>query len=71
MKQANESLLELNENLNGRVVALTDLVEAIVLTHQDMYAKVEHLEKRIKLVESVNDFQDREMELIADGGMGK
>lgn len=85
MKNINDSLddiMEAMENMNGRIVALTDLIEAMVLTHQDVYAKVEFLEKRIKLVEFVNDCQDKEMELsvetqewikelVDNGGMGK
>jgi len=45
-----------------KVDALIDLVEAMATTHQDMYNKVEFLEKRLNLVEKVNDYQDQEMD---------
>lgn len=54
------------ENINERLTALTDLVEAMIKTQQDMYGKIEFLEKRINLVEKVNDYQDKEMEVMSD-----
>ena len=49
-----------------------ELVDAMALTQQDMYNKIEHLEKRIRLVEYVDTCQDREIELlVGNGGMGK
>jgi len=51
-------------DINERVVILTDLVEAMILTHQDMYNKVQFLEKRIDLIEKVDDYQDKELETL-------
>ena len=57
-------------SLGKKFEPLTDLVEAMVLTQQDMYNKVEFLEKRIRLVEYVDTCQDREIELlVGNGGM--
>ncbi len=59
-------------SIGKKFEALTDLVEAMVLTQQGMYNKIEHLEKRIRLVEYVDTCQDREIELlVGNGGMGK
>ena len=64
--------LEIIENLNKRISELTDIVEAMIMTQQDMYSKIEFLEKRIRLVEFVDDCQDKEIEiLVENGGMGK
>ena len=64
--------LEIIENLNKRISELTDIVEAMIMTQQDMYNKIEFLEKRIRLVEFVDDCQDKEIEiLVENGGMGK
>ena len=60
--------------MNGiekKVEALVDLVEAMVLTQQGMYSKIEFLEKRIKLLEYITDADDKELELYRTGGMGK
>ena len=54
----------MNENINERVVALTNLVESMIKTQQDMYNKIEFLEKRLKLQEDTNDYQDKEIEYI-------
>ncbi len=59
--------------MNGtekKVEALVDLVEAMVLTQQDMYSKIEFLAKRIKLVEFTCECQDREFEIYRTGGYG-
>ncbi len=59
-------------SLGKKFEALTDLVEAMVLTQQDLYNKIEHLEKRIRLVEFVDNCQDKEIEILSEnGGMGK
>ena len=64
--------LEIIENLNKRISELTDIVEAMIMTQQDMYNKIEFLEKRIRLVEYVDTCQDREIELlVGNGGMDK
>ena len=52
------------EELNDRVKMLTDLVEAMIPVNQDMYNKIEFLEKRLKLQEDTNDYQDKEIEYI-------
>ena len=52
------------EELDDRVKMLTDLVEAMILTHQDMYNKIEFLEKRINLIEKVDEYQDKELETL-------
>jgi len=49
-------------DLDKKVDALIDLVEAMAKTQQDMHGKVEFLEKRLNLVEKVNDYQDQEMD---------
>ena len=59
-------------SLSKKLDVVIKLVDAMVLTQQDMYNKIEFLEKRIRLVEFVDDCQDKEIEaLIEDGGMGK
>ncbi len=59
-------------SLGKKFEALTDLVEAMVLTQQDLYNKIEHLEKRIRLVEFVDNCQDKEIEILSEnGGMDK
>ena len=64
----------MNENINERVVALTNLVESMIKTQQDMYNKIEFLEKRLKLQEDTNDYQDKEIEdimkIVNHDGMG-
>jgi hypothetical protein len=40
-----------NTGLHNKLIALTELVEAMLLTQQQMYSKIEFLEKRIKLME--------------------
>ena len=61
--------------MNGtekKVEALVDLVESMVLTQQDMYNKIEFLEKRIRLVEFVDNCQDKEIEILSENrGMDK
>ena len=52
------------EELNDRVKMLTDLVEAMIPVNQDMYNKIQFLEKRINLIEKVDDFQDKELETL-------
>ena len=56
-------------SLGKKLDVVIELVDAMALTQQDMYNKIEHLEKRIRLVEYVDTCQDREIEL--NGGMGK
>ncbi len=63
--------LEIIENLNKRISELTDIVEAMIMTQQDMYNKIEFLEKRIRLLEFITDANDKELELYRTGGMGK
>ena len=64
--------LEIIENLNKRISELTDIVEAMIMTQQDMYNKIEFLEKRIRLVEFVDNCQDKEIEILSEnGGMDK
>ena len=59
-------------SLGKKLDVVIELVEAMALTQQDMYNKIEHLEKRIRLVEYVDTCQDREIELlVGNGGMGK
>jgi len=62
------------EELNDRVKMLTDLVEAMIPVNQDMYNKIEFLEKRLKLQEDTNGYQDREIEdimnIVNHDGMG-
>lgn len=62
------------EELNDRVKMLTDLVEAMIPVNQDMYNKIEFLEKRLKLQEDTNDYQDKEIEdimkIVNHDGMG-
>ena len=53
-------------NVNERVLALTDLVESMIKVQQDMYNKIEFLEKRIRLVEFVDNCQDKEIEILMD-----
>jgi hypothetical protein len=53
-------------NVNERVLALTDLVESMIKVQQDMYDKIEFLEKRIRLVEFVDNCQDKEIEILMD-----
>ena len=43
---------------------LTDLVEAMMMTQQDMYNKIKFLEKRISLIEQVNDYRDEELDKL-------
>jgi hypothetical protein len=57
--------MDLN-NVNERVIALTDLVESMIKVQQDMYDKIEFLEKRIRLVEFVDNCQDKEIEILMD-----
>jgi hypothetical protein len=57
--------MDLN-NVNERVIALTDLVESMIKVQQDMYNKIEFLEKRIRLVEFVDNCQDKEIEILMD-----
>ena len=75
MKNVSDSLddiISATENVDGRVIALTDLVEAMTRVQLSMYNKIEFLEKRIRLVEFVDDCQDKEIEiLLANGGMDK
>ena len=75
MKNVSDSLddiISATENVDGRVIALTDLVEAMTRVQLSMYNKIEFLEKRIRLVEFVDDCQDKEIEiLVENGGMGK
>ena len=54
------------ENTDERVKKLTDLVEDMIMTQQAMYNKIEFLEKRINLVEKVNDYQDKELDILQD-----
>ena len=54
------------ENIDERVKKLTDLVEVMIMTQQAMYNKIEFLEKRINLVEKVNDYQDKELDILQD-----
>jgi predicted RecB family endonuclease len=59
-------------SLGKKLDVVIELVDAMALTQQDMYNKIEHLEKRIRLVEYVDTCQDREIELlVGNGGMGK
>ena len=48
------------EELDDRVKMLTDLVEAMIPLNQDMYNKIQFLEKRINLIE----YQDKELETM-------
>ena len=48
------------EELDDRVKMLTDLVEAMIPLNQDMYNKIQFLEKRIDLIE----YQDKELETM-------
>jgi len=67
MKTNKESIKKLIDNdmeLNQRVVMLTDLVEAMIPLQQDMYNKIQFLEKRINLIEQVDDYQDKELETL-------
>ena len=59
-------IIEQIENINERVKKLTDLVEDMIMTQQAMYNKIEFLEKRINLVEKVNDYQDKELDILQD-----
>ncbi len=57
-------------SLGKKLDVVIELVDAMALTQQDMYNKIEHLEKRIRLVEYVDTCQDREIELlVGNGGM--
>ena len=57
-------------SLGKKLDVVIELVDAMALTQQDMYNKIEHLEKRIRLVEYVDTCQDREIELlVGTGGM--
>jgi len=49
------------DNLNEKVIALTDLVEEIIKIQQVMHNKIEFLEKRINLIEKVDEYQDKEL----------
>ena len=75
MKNVSDSLddiISATENVDGRVIALTDLVEAMIKVQQSMYNKIEFLEKRIRLVEFVDNCQDKEIEILSEnGGMDK
>mgnify|MGYP004004724183 FL=1 len=51
-------------DLEKKVDALTNLIEAMAMTHSDMYNKVQFLEKRISLIEKVDEHQDKEMETL-------
>ena len=53
-------LLDTIQELDKRVVILTNLVEAMIPLNQDMYNKIEFLEKRIDLIE----YQDKELETM-------
>ena len=67
MKNVSDSLddiISATENVDGRVIALTDLVEAMIKVQQSMYNKIEFLEKRIRLVEFVDNCQDKEIEIL-------
>ena len=69
MKSISDSLDDIMgqiENINERVRKLTDLVEEMIMTQQAMYNKIEFLEKRINLVEKVNDYQDKELDILQD-----
>jgi len=50
--------------MNEKIKILTDAVEAMMMLQQDMYNKIEFLEKRINLIEDVDDFQDKELETL-------
>jgi hypothetical protein len=52
------------EELDDRVKMLTDLVEAMIPLNQDMYNKIQFLEKRINLIEKVDEYQDKELETM-------
>ena len=57
-------------SIGKKLDVVIELVDAMALTQQDMYNKIEHLEKRIRLVEYVDTCQDREIELlVGNGGM--
>ena len=57
-------------SLGKKLDVVIELVDAMALTQQGMYNKIEHLEKRIRLVEYVDTCQDREIELlVGNGGM--
>jgi len=49
------------DNLNEKVIALTDLVEEMIKIQQVMHNKIEFLEKRINLIEKVDEYQDKEL----------
>ena len=69
MKSISDSLDDIMgqiENIDERVRKLTDLVEDMIMTQQAMYNKIEFLEKRINLVEKVNDYQDKELDILQD-----
>ena len=55
-------------SLGKKLDVVIELVDAMALTQQDMYNKIEHLEKRIRLVEYVDTCQDREIELLVGNG---
>jgi len=56
------------EEMNDRVKMLTDLVEAMIPVNQDMYNKIQFLEKRIDLIEKVDEYQDKELETLWNNG---
>ena len=57
-------LLDTIQELDKRVVILTNLVEAMIPLNQDMYNKIQFLEKRINLIEKVDEYQDKELETM-------
>ena len=57
-------LLDTIQELDKRVVILTNLIEAMIPVNQDMYNKIEFLEKRINLIEKVDEYQDKELETL-------
>ena len=69
MKSISDSLDDIFaqiENIDERVRKLTDLVEDMIMVQQAMYTKIEFFEKRINLVEKVNDYQDKELDILQD-----
>jgi hypothetical protein len=57
-------LLDTIQELDKRVVILTNLIEAMIPLNQDMYNKIQFLEKRINLIEKVDEYQDKELETM-------
>ena len=55
-------------SLGKKLDVVIELVDAMALTQQGMYNKIEFLEKRIRLVEYVDTCQDREIELLVGNG---